>query len=332
MPKTLEKNYMIELGFRDRLNNVETIRIQPTDSILAKLWLNQLDKLLRKPDLVYIKNFSLLGFNCDYRTPMEVCDELDRAIDIINRYTPYKIVEDYSSLRIENNRSLLNKLHYHFEITHGQVWSPSDILTTSSGEVRLSICMLNHCCHWLETWYDEEEKKQRWNNSVRNAYYYYNVLGANQKIELPQDEKKNFTKTVDNGLVYLHYAQTGKTWYEAYLDNDDDVTDAGISEHRLISGEFDCHFGDTYEFPSDEQFTEWLISKGADPTNEQNGLGYAEVGRVVGVTKHQAFDFFTEYTDFFSIRFNDHYQEYDYRYYDQNFYNRQVEKWGGWQK
>jgi hypothetical protein len=191
--------------------------------------------------------------------------------------------------------------------------------------------MLNHCCHWLETWYDEEVKKERWNNRVRNGYFYYSVLGANEKIELPQNEKKNFTKTVDNGLVYLHYAQTGKTWYEAYLDNDDDVTDAGISEHRLISGEFDCHFGNTYEFPTDAEFTEWLISKGVDPSNEQNGLGYAEVGRVLNLSKEEALSFFTEYTDFYSIKFNGKVQEYDYRYYDETFYSKSVMKWGGWE-
>lgn len=321
---------MIELGFRDRLNNVETIRIKPADNDLANLWLNRLDKLLTKQNLVYVKNFSLLGFNCDYRTPNEVCDELDRAIHVINSQTNYRIAEDYSGLRYGYNQQLLNRLHYHFEITHGQIWSPTELLANSPGEVRLSICMLNHCCHWLETWYDEEVKKEKWNNTVRNGYFYYNVLGANEKIELPQDQKKNFTKEIDNGLVYLHYCQTGKTWYEAYLDNDDDVTDAGISEHRFISGEFDCHFGNTYHFPTDEQFTEWLISKGADPNNEQNGLGYAEVGRVLDLSKEQALDFFTEFTDFYSIKFNDKYQKYDYRYYDEEFYNLQKSRWGVW--
>jgi hypothetical protein len=321
---------MIELGFRDRLNNVETIRIQPNDTYLAELWLNRLNRILDKPDIIYVKNFSLLGFNCDYRTPAEVCDELDRAISIINSRTSYSIDEDYTLLRTQCDQNLLNRLHHHFETTHGQVWSPSELLVSSSGEIRLSICMLNHCCHWLEAWYDEESKKQKWNNRFRNGYFYYNVLGANEKIELPQEQKKNFTKKVDNGLVYLHYAQTGKTWYEAYLDNDDDVTDAGISEHRLISGEFDCHFGDTYNFPTDEQFGEWLISKGADPTNEQNGLGYAEVGRVLDLSKQQAFDFFTEYTDFYSIKFNGKCQTYDYRYYDETFYNLQMSRWGNW--
>ncbi len=320
---------MIELGFRNKYNNVEHIHIQPNSSNLAVLWLSQLNRLLNKP-LIYIKNFSLLGFNSDYRTPKEVCDELDRAIRIINEKTSYRIEEDYSLLRTEYNQQLLNRLHYHFETTHGQVWSPADLLRQSTGEVRLSICMLNHCCHWLETWYDEESKKQKYDNKVRNAYFYYSVLGANEKIELPQNEKKNFTKVVDNGLVYLHYAQTGKTWYEAYLDNDDDVTDAGISEHRLISGEFDCHFGDTYEFPTNEEFTEWLISKGADPTNEQNGLGYAEVGRVLNLNKQNAFAFFEEYTDFYSIRYNGKFHTYDYRYYDEEFYNMQVKRWGGW--
>jgi hypothetical protein len=321
---------MIELGFRDKFDNVEYINIKPNDCNLSLLWLNRLDRLMDKQSIVYVKNFSLLGFNCEYRTPQQVCDELDRAIDIINSNTEYKITEDYSLLRIRYDQQLLNKLHHHFETAHGQVWNPTRLMAISSGEVRLSICMLNHCCHWLETWYDEENKKERWNNRVRNGYFYYSVLGANEKIELPQNEKKNFTKTVDNGLVYLHYAQTGKTWYEAYLDNDDDVTDAGISEHRLISGEFDCHFGNTYEFPTDEEFSEWLLSKGADPTNEQNGLGYAEVGRVLNISKEEALSFFTEYTDFYSIKFNGKVQTYDYRYYDETFYTKSVRKWGGW--
>ena len=319
---------MIELGFRNIENKIEYINIQPNDNELSNIWLSQLDFLLATHNRkIFQKNFSLLGFHNDYRTVAHICDDLDRSIATINYYSDYKIVENFGPLRNGYDQDLLNILHHHFEVMQGQLWNPGNELANANGDTRLAICFLNHCCHELEAWYETENIKDE---GYRNGYFYYNLLGIQDRIELDPKFKKDFTKDVTDGMVYLHYAQTGKTWFEAYLDNDDIVESAGISEHRVISGEFNCYFGTGYELPSDEKFSSWLESKGVDPNDEQLGLGYAPVGKVTNLTDGEAQDFFKEYNDFYSIEFNKKRIEYDFRHTDNAYIRLLTDMWSKW--
>jgi hypothetical protein len=319
---------MIELGFRNTNNDVKIIKIKPDDSEIATVWLTQFDQLLATHNRkIFQKNFSLLGFHNEYRTKDHICNDLDRSIAVINYYSDYKIKENFELLRYEYNQDLLNVLHHHFEVTQGQLWNPSSTLAKANGETRLAICFLNHCCHELEAWYETEKIKAE---GYSNGYFYYNLLGVTDRIELDPKFKKQFVKEVDDGMVYLHYAQTGKTWYEAYLDNDNDVGSNGISEHRVISGEFNCYFGTGYELPSDDKFANWLESKGVDPNDEQLALGYGPVGKIQNMPYDEAQDFFKEYTDFYSIQFNNKRIEYDFRHTDAAYIKLLTEMWNKW--
>jgi hypothetical protein len=327
MQSKLKKQYMIELGFRNKDNQIKYLQIKPDDTTLASVWTKQLDHLLfTHSNKIFQKNFSLLGFHNDNRTREHICNDLDRSIQTINYYKAYRITEDFSSLRCEYNQDLLNVLHHHFEITQGQLWKPGTVLANANGETRNAISMLNHCCHELEAWYETEKNRPTWTN----GYFYYNVLGVTDRIEIPLEEKRNFTRDITDGLVYLHYAQTGKTWYEAYLDNDSVVGADGISEHRVISGEFNCYFGTGYELPMDDNFTKWLEARGVDPNNEQLALGYAPVGKIINMPHTEAVDFFKEYTDFYSIEFNKKRIEYDYRHTDLGYFPMLERMWSKW--
>jgi len=319
---------MIELGFRNIENDVKFIYIEPYKTELANVWLSQLDRLLEThSEKIFQKNFSLLGFHNNYRTIEHICDDLERSIAVINKYSDYKILQDFSPLRYGYNQELLNLLHHHFEVTQGQLWNPGSVIAQSNGATRLSICYLNHCCHELEAWYDTAALK---NTKCFNGYFYYNLLGIQERIELDPKFKSQFVKNIEDGLVYLHYAQTGKTWYEAYLDNDDIVGTDGISEHRVISGEFNCYFGTGYELPTDEKFTIWLESKGVDPNDQQLALGYAPIGQIKNCPHDEAQDFFKEFTDFYSIRYNNRTIEYDFRHTDEIYIKLLTDLWSKW--
>lgn len=319
---------MIKIGFRNKENKIEYILIEPIGSDLSNIWLKQFDHLLAThKEKIFQKNFSLLGFNNDYRTSDNICDDLDKSIDIINCKTNNKILEDYSILRKSNDQSLLNRLHHHFEIRQGQLWSPSQELFSADGETRNAICYLNHCCHELEAWYDTLGKIK---TGRTNGYFYYNLLGITDRIEIDTKFKKDFTRNITDGLVYLHYAQTGKTWFEAYLDNDDVVDISNISEHRIISGEFNCYFGPGFEIPTDKKFIQWLESKGMNIENENLGIGYAPVGKIINLPFYRAIEFFKEYTDFYSIEFNNKIIEYNYRYYDAEYFSMLEKMWDKW--
>lgn len=319
---------MIKLGFRNTDNKIEYIHIKPDDTELANVWLSQFNSLLETHQKkIFQKNFSLLGFHNNYRTVEHICNDLERSIATINYYSDYKIAENFGPLRYSCNQELLNILHHHFEITQGQLWNPGSVLANANGATRLAICYLNHCCHELEAWYETEDIAA---DGYRNGYFYYNLLGIQERIDLDPKFKKHFTKDITDGMVYLHYAQTGKTWYEAYLDNDDVVQADGISEHRVISGEFNCYFGTGYDLPTDEKFTSWLESKGVDPANEQLALGYAPVGKIVDLKDGEAQEFFKEYTDFYSIEFNNRRIEYDFRHTDEAYIKLLTEIWDKW--
>lgn len=315
---------MIKLGFRNKENEIKYVNIEINDSILANIWKQQLEHLLSTHrEKIFQKNFSLLGFHNNDRTRDSICDDLDRSVAVINNKGNYSITEDFSSLRTEYNQELLNVLHHHFEVTQGQLWNPGSVLANADGETRLAVCLLNHCCHELEAWYDTEKQDS-------NGYFYYNLLGVTDRIEIPLEEKANFTRTMTDGMVYLHYAQTGKTWYEAYLDGDDVVEDAGISEHRVITGEFNCYFGNGFELPMDNNFTQWLEARGIDPQDEQLALGFAPVGNIIDLNGKEAKQFFAEYTDFYSIEYNNIKVEYNYRHDDNEYINMLVSMWDKW--
>lgn len=316
---------MIELGFRNKNNDVKSLYIDVLDTELASVWLAQLENLLKNHgNKIFQKNFSLLGFENDLRTIDSICDDLDRSVQTINEYGDYYITEDFTPLRHGYDQDLLNVLHHHFEIMQGQLWNPGSLLANSNGNVRLAICYLNHCCHELEALYETKL-------NGHNGYFYYNLLGITDRIDIDSKFKKQFTKTMTDGMVYLHYAQTGKTWYEAYLDNDDVVEADGISEHRVISGEFNCYFGPGFKLPDDKSFTDWLKNKGVDPTDEQLALGYAPVGKIVGVDCLSSKSFFREYSDFYFIKYKDYCITYDYYHNNETFLNELVAMWDKWQ-
>jgi len=318
---------VVKLGFRNQHNKVKYLEIKEYDNNLSALWNKQLSHLLTTHrEKIFQKNFSLLGFHNNDRTRDHICNDLERSIDAINKNSDYQIKEDFSSLRTLYDQDLLNVLHHHFEITQGQLWNPGSVLANANGETRLAVCLLNHCCHELEAWYDTSSKTR----PNTNGYFYYNLLGITDRIEIPLEEKKNFTRKMSDGMVYLHYAQTGKTWYEAYLDGDDVVEDAGISEHRIITGEFNCYFGPGYELPMDSKFTEWLEARGIDPADEQLALGFAPIGKIDDINYKTAPGFFEEYTDFYSIKFNDIEITYDYRHNDEDYYKLLVSMWDKW--
>lgn len=319
---------MIKLGFRNRSNEIKYVLINPDDSEISLVWLSQLDHLLKNHgEKIFQKNFSLLGFDNDYRTSLNICNDLNRSIDIINLKTTDKITENFNTLKTANDQQLLNQLHHHFELRQGQLWSPSESLFSADGETRNAICYLNHCCHELEAWYDTKEKS---NPNKTNGYFYYNLLGITDRTELESKFKKDFTTDITDGLVYLHYAQTGKTWFEAYLDNDEIVDVSNISEHRIISGEFNCYFGPGFRIPTDKNFINWLKSKGIDKLDETLGIGYAPVGRITNLPYFDAIKFFKEYNDFYSIEFNGNLIEYDYRYYDNEYIKKLNLMWDKW--
>ena len=91
---------------------------------------------------------------------------------------------------------------------------------------------------------DLSHEIEEWNMRGDATIYttFMNGVSPIQKVELPKEADEWFTLDGAFGRGYLHYAQLGKTWQEVCIDDDDQIEPGNISEHRLLSGEFDLQF------------------------------------------------------------------------------------------
>lgn len=321
----------MKLYFRNIKSEIIEVETVLFDTPIKDKWYELLTNVLKNDFTAYVKTFSLVGGFNQNRTPEIITKQLVEGIRLLKKASWYpeydKINEPFESLLENFDRDLLNKLHHHFELLQGQIWNPSSFLYKANGEERFAISKLNLCCHELEGYYDSVFKKEH--GGDHNVYFYYSICGTPVFKEITPDEKLQFSRTVKNGMIYLHYAQTGKTWYEAYCDQDDIVGVDNITEHRLLSGEFSCHIGKEFEFTMDEGFKKFITDRGFDWADPNLAIGYCPIGQITRVGNflidnyQECQKLLEEYDDFYGIKLDDGTTKYyDYRHNDQTYYDK----------
>ena len=321
----------MKLYFRNINNNVIEVNTTLFDSQIKEKWYKMLENVTKNDFIAYVKTFALVGGFSNNRTPEMITEELVEGIRLLKAaewYSDYdKINEPFETLVTQFDRELLNKLHLHFETLQGQIWNPSSFLARATGEERFAISKLNLSCHSLEAYYDSIKRTDM--GIGKSVYFYYSICGTPDFQEISLEDKLQFSRTVGNGMIYLHYAQTGKTWYEAYCDQDEDVTDDGISEHRLISGEFSAHIGPQFEFNMDEGFKKYITNRGFDWNDPNLAIGYCPIGQINDVggipiaNYEECQTLLEEYDDFYGIELpNGTTKYYDYRHNSKSYYDK----------
>ena len=311
----------MKLLFRNIQN--ETIEVDCTifDNPLTQKWGPLLEGVMKNDFIAYVKNFSLVGNLAQNRPPQQIIEELVAGVRILKNASWYpeygKINEDFESLLTNYDQDMLNDLHHHFDQLQGQIWNPTHFLAQATGEERFAISKLNLSCHELEAYHDSKEKKEA--GEDHSVYFYYSISGTPTFEAITLEEKMQFSRTVGNGMIYLHYAQTGKTWYEAYCDRDEVVPTENITEHRTMTGEFSCHIGKPFDFIVDQGFEDYIRARGRDPEDPDLAIGYCPIGQINSVNGIPIEDYnacqkvLEEYDDFFAIEYNGIRKEYDYR-------------------
>lgn len=311
----------MKLLFRNIQN--ETIEVDCTifDNPLTQKWGPLLEGVIQNDFIAYVKNFSLVGNLAKNRPPQQIIEELVAGVRILKNASWYpeygKINEDFESLLTNYDQDMLNSLHHHFDQLQGQIWNPTHFLAQATGEERFAISKLNLSCHELEAYHDSKEKKEA--GEDHSVYFYYSISGTPTFEAISLEEKMQFSRTVGNGMIYLHYAQTGKTWYEAYCDRDEIVPTENITEHRTMTGEFSCHIGKPFDFIIDEGFEDYIRARGRDPQDPDLAIGYCPIGQINSVNGIPIEDYnacqkvLEEYDDFFAIEYNGIRKEYNYR-------------------
>jgi len=91
------------------------------------------------------------------------------------------------------------------------------------------------------------------------------------------------------GQLNMHYCQTGKTHWEAFNDNDEEIFPENISGLRFYSAEFDIDLGPFWtdkdldsEWWKEKKsaFRNWLVKNHFDPEDPKLSLGTLKIGQI----------------------------------------------------
>ncbi|GAB4407297.1 MAG: hypothetical protein OHK0056_07370 [Bacteriovoracaceae bacterium] len=217
------------------------------------------------------------GFRNSQRDIKHLTKYLNLCIDYINSKTEFKILKKYENY----SRELLNQLHHQFELMRGPSWSETDFIKKCNEDDVQVINSFNYYIHEIEALeknlMNPENQKQKDFNAVIVEFY------KSKRFELPRECYDDFQLDIEYGDIALHYAQTGKTWLEVYLDKDEEInTDLGINPLRSLSGEFDIFFGSfKFDDSSKNELFELIKKRGSDPAKKDLALGYNVVGQLI---------------------------------------------------
>lgn len=271
----------VKVTLRNPLDKQDTLDyyIVSDDHQLAQDWIRALKEILSS-NLQLQKEFCFLGFPNTPRTIEYLCEELNKSIDIINRYdfTQHRlssyIIEEWfhpntvrfpDSYPIENRTAqsentteaqpiglnikhgIMNALHNHFEVLEGTVENPSPYGQVAPTNVRQAIGSLNHLCHELESLILSQRKAKVQPEWIRPSQI--TTFDHRKRYELTDEHRQGFlTNSYDRkfGHVYTHWTQIGKTLIEVFRDEGaPELTDTvceAITHLRYYSGEFDVEW------------------------------------------------------------------------------------------
>jgi len=251
-------------------NSRVTLRWRVLQKKSAMQWLSLLVNLVQERNRFFPR---FTGFVSPYKTPEHISQRLNTAIEIINREGLYSIPERASG---EFDQTFANIIHHHFELLRGNADTPSEYFNKASPLARVAILNLNHCIHDLESLDKGHKDKDRLASAL--------ILEAMRPVrhQMPAEYFSEFDLHNDYGDVVLHYAQIGKTWWEVFLDQDEDIHEEAIAPLSVISGEFDIFFQPHHlTLPKWRELRSFLIDQNQDPADLSLRLGYLTVARFI---------------------------------------------------
>jgi hypothetical protein len=287
----MKKTFTIDFGKFDenRLVSEYSLDFEVQENPIAELWYDMLNGLLK--DETWKLETRWGAFKLPTRHPKILVDKLKRCVETINNsdWFEYHIIES-DMITEDYPMEVHNIIHHHFETLIGQVWRPSEywnrICERQDWDLINAVRGLNDLSHEIEEW------NMRGDATIYTTFM--NGVSPIQKVELPKEADEWFTLDGAFGRGYLHYAQLGKTWQEVCIDDDDQIEPGNISEHRLLSGEFDLQFSlfDRTHEGMIEAFgmRDKLAKFERTPEDKSLRLGYCPVFDIKGQNKFSTLD------------------------------------------
>jgi hypothetical protein len=314
----------LEILLRNAGNETQSVYFSISSSTIAQKWKNHLIRTLQSPHHLE-KSYCFLGFLGSTRSIPYLGQELNRVAERISNFVGegpwkygYKISERFADG--DDIFPVLHALHHHFEKLIGQAWAVSPYYSCAPHEIRILIHHLNYLVHEIEALKFSELEKQK-----SGVFYPYSVVAfpdSPARPELFSDEDyESFSLNRPFGALTLHYAQTGKAFYDAWRDNDQKIGKNNINSLRYVSGQFDINWGDGPEFSEAKirrhfaSFFQWLQNLGystenihyfMDEKGQQQGLGFVEVARLREDQRSLGIEYWqsqvAEFNDIYALR------------------------------
>lgn len=255
-----------------------------------------------------------------------------------------QISDKMSSLGLQPKHAILNQLHNHFEHLQGTVNHLSEYYRVADYATKYAIRQLNILCHEIESLILSQRKEKVVPQWVRPSQI-TTFLHAERYPLLDQHRQGFITNGYDRRFahVYMHWTQIGKTLFEVWRDegapNLSNTVCEAITHLEYYSGEFDVEWGKDvtlemgYPWHNKEQqeFKDWLVAQGLDPTDPKLSLGYLALGHVdllasFGTTDAQEiWDKLSNYLDIYSISINGITNIFDYCWTDSDYKQKQID-------
>jgi hypothetical protein len=345
----------IKIELRGPDASVRTLYINVEDNTLSRKWLAALNYLLEH-DYHLEKNYCFLGWTHSKRNGAYILDQVNASIAAVNSAGLGYCIDDHFSMEncvtddvvgtrqvgrnIRHNR--MNQLHRYFEDLQGVSGRMSPYYLQATADTRWHIRQLNLLCHEFETWcmsYRKELEAPEWQRPSQLMCW----LNA-PRFELEPEDYELFgveTMNRDLGGVFVGVNKAvGKHHWEVFHDEGrdsrvDELTTSTLRAQTEAAGDFDIEWGQNpgaYEFQQRRltEFREWLIANGFDPNNRALTIGHPKVAQVdlqrsFGTTDHQMiWGKMSEYLDVVAVRTSTAQAQYDYRWDDADFIQRQV--------
>ena len=251
-----------------------TIYFNIRNNAVGKQWTDVFIKNILQEDSLIPRDYPLDKVHI-YKNNLDfLCERLNYSIKLINEE-----IEEYSQINecvtsTNITQDLMNNLHKHFELLIGQKWNVSKYFNQASERGKWAISELNSSIHAIELYkHDSIVLSIGYNcrNFKTNEWTTHNLFETLEKNKIDLESYKCWQNEVPWGSLQLFYNQTGKTHYDAYIDNDAVVDKDNISGWRYITGEVMLNLAFDFErqYVNDfdtkaKKYRDWLENMGYD--------------------------------------------------------------------
>jgi hypothetical protein len=244
------------------------------DSPAARAW----TKLL----MIYLKadfetSFRFVGFIHSKRDYQFLSNKLNEAIRLINQDGRYHIIEQSP---VSFTQEFSNIIHHHFEVLSQTNQETSQFYADSPTLVAYAIDDLNYYIHEMESL---TRGLENYKNDPSDIFASITNCFQNfPKFSIPDSFSKYFTLSNSFGDIVMQYSQIGKTLWEVFIDNDDQIYDGAIIAHQFLTPEFDILFGEVKNIELvKSNFFEFLKDRGLNPNDEKLRLGFLPLAKLI---------------------------------------------------